>query len=432
MNKKTIYKTLIEQVEYEVDLPEELVKKLAYKRICTIKYNKIKFNATGFVIYKDIIIIIFPKSYKLEDDNRINIQEHIQVLFQTLLKYKNEANVDTWEMDLLGGARGEYQGSLFIAYRLIQDFVNNGLLIKEIKNKTLSFSGNIDWGTTIAKRQPLFSGNSVIYTEIISRKTTVDSQNQLIKLQKYCVYMSIEKFGWLFGFDKDNHILDVNDLNIDVSNAINFLTMELNSTYVEREVIVINLIRDFLVGVDQKQNEERIETLVTPYFQNVWELICSKNFNSQYSELKQIVPKLKWEIKSKAVTQSQRPDIIILKERVMYIYDAKYYNVDLNLPGWQDVVKQLFYAHTIFSNIKSPHFKIQDKNLEKKLKKIERVENIFLFPSGDKSPIKYIGKVNIENNDDFNDIKAYKVNTFYAMKCYIGKELFNYNYQIRN
>jgi hypothetical protein len=179
-----------------------------------------------------------------------------------------------------------------------------------------------------------------------------------------------------------------------------------------------------------ENNEEKLETFVTPYFQNVWELICGSIFSNQYNTLKQIIPKLNWEIDSSAVVQPQRPDIIFLQDQVLYILDAKYYDTDSNLPGWHDVVKQLFYAFTIFKNIKSKDFRLIDKNLEKRVQKVNQTKNIFLFPSGDEEPIKDIGKVNIKNNKDFNDIKAYKVNTFLAMKCYLGRGKYNFINQL--
>jgi hypothetical protein len=425
MEKVPYYITLIEYNEYINDYPKELVDILMGRGICTVNKNKITFKVTGLLIYKNTCIIVFPKAYKFPKDRQV-LKEHIQVLFNVLLRYKRDADCTAEEEELLGGENGQHNENLISAYRLIQDFTQNGLLLKQIRIKALTNTGNIDWTATINKRHPVFSGKSVVYIDTISRKTTVDRQNQLLLLHKYCVFKSLEKYGWLFGLSSDNAELDVTELNCDVSYAINFLTKELNSTFAEREINVIKMIRDFLSGIEMENNEEKLETFVTPYFQNVWELICGSIFSNQYNTLIQIIPKLNWEIDSSAVVQPQRPDIIFLQDQVLYILDAKYYDTDSNLPGWHDVVKQLFYAFTIFKNIKSKDFRLIDKKLEKRVQKVNQTKNIFLFPSGDEEPIKYIGKVNIKNNKDFNDIKAYKINTFLAMKCYVGKARYNF------
>ncbi|MEH7634681.1 LlaJI family restriction endonuclease [Bacillus pumilus] len=419
------YTTKIEYIEYINDYPQEFTDQLINKGICRVSENKIKFIATGVLIYKNSLVIIFPKAYKVPTEDEL-LKEHIQILFNVLLRYRREAKLTAEEMNLLGGENGQLNGNLFTSYSLIQDFTQNGLLMKEIKIKDSTISGHIDWSATISKKQPMISIGSVIYTDPISRKTIIDRQHQLLIIHKYCVYKSLEKYGWLFGVTSDNANLDVTELNCDINYAISFLTKELNSTFIEREINTIKMIMNFLLGIEQKGCEEQIETLVTPYFQNVWEQVCSTIFNNQYKILKKIIPKLKWEIDSPAIVQPQRPDIIMLRRRTMYILDAKYYNSYVNLPGWHDVVKQLFYAITIFNNINSKDFRLHDKKLEKKVKEIIKVENVFLFPSEEEEPIKYVGKVNIERNQDFDDIRVYKLNTFFVMKCYIGKG--NYDY----
>lgn len=424
------YEVLIEYLEYDRNMyPNELVSKLVSKGICRVQKNIIKFIATGFIIYKNRYIIIFPKAYPLPNSKKL-ILNHIRLLFKVLLKYRQEANLETEEIELMGGKEGKHRENLFTAYHLIKDFTINGLLTRELTFNSSRQSGRIDWTATINKKQPVFSQGNVIYTETISRKTSIDSQNKLYLLHKYCIYKSIYKYGWLFGLDLEGANLNPPELNFNISFAINLLKNELNSTFVEREINVIKMMIDFLKGLEAEKTEEKLETLITPYFQNVWEYICSIIFNNQYNNLKDIIPKLRWEIESDAPVQSQRPDILVLQDKKMYILDAKYYNIRTNLPGWYDVVKQLFYAFTIIRNIKSENFTLRNKNLEKKLRKIDNIENIFLFPSEESEPIKYVGKVNIENNEDFKDIKAYKINTYFAMKCFIGEKKYNFLEQL--
>jgi hypothetical protein len=416
------YHIFIEYDEYQNTFSQELTSIWMKKGICVLHREKIIFKVTGLLIYNNTFFVIFPKSYKLpalvsEEKN------HIEVLTQVLLKYRNEAVLEPLESELLDGEKGRNRGNIITAYHLIQDFLQNGYLKKEIRVKASSQNGMIDWPSTINKKQPVFSGNSIIYMDPIYKKTKIDQQNLLLKLHRYCVYQGFKKYGWLLGLSQDFVEPESDVLSIyELSFILSFLNKELNNTYVEREINVINLLVLYFAGIDPENPEKKLETLATPYFQNVWETMCSVNFSNQYNLLKQLIPKLKWEIESNAPVQPQRPDLMIVREKTLYILDAKYYNIEKNLPGWGDIVKQLFYAFTIFTNIKAkkrvmPHLK---------LNKITEVYNAFLFPSSESEAIRYTGKVEVEGNNQLGNIKAFKVNTFLMMKCYIGIERISY------
>jgi len=412
---KTNYIIAIEYKEYDNDYPNDFVTQLINREICSVKNNKIKFKVTGFIIYKNTFIIIFPKNYNVPREEK-DLLKHAQVLFQVLLKYKQESNLNVEEMELLGGEDGQYKESYYTSYLIISDFIENGPLKKEIRIESSSYSGRIDWSATINKKQPIFSKGSVIYNDTVSKKNMIDHHHLLLQIYRYCVNKSIEKYGWLFDLSLEN-VEEFLELPCDINYGINFLTKELNSTFVDREMKVVKILRDFLSGIEFDRFE-KIEIMVTPYFHNVWEVICSFNFKNQYKGLRSLIPKTKWEIESSAKVQSQRPDIIFIKEKTIYILDAKYYDIDTNLPGWSDIVKQFFYGFTIFRNINA--------KMHQRIKQLETVENSFLFPSGDPDPIKYVGRVSIEENMDLGYIKAYKINTFLAMQCYLGKERFDF------
>ncbi len=422
VSKQPSYKTFIENKQYQNIFSTEITDIWQKKGICRLKGDLITFEVTGLLIFRGKFLMIFPKSYELPT-TEIDIRKHIEVLTKVLIKYKNEAVLDPIESELLGGENGENIKNLITTYHLIQDFTQNGYLIKETFIKSTNYSGKVDWPTTIKKKQPVFSERSVVYVDPIFQKKVIDQQNLLIKLHKFCIYKSIEEFGWLLGISSD-FVEPVNNLisNYDLNFLINFLTRELNNTFVEREIKVINLLIQYISGMTPENPEEKLETLATPYFQNVWETMCSVNFKNQYHVLKQIIPKLNWEIDSNATVQLQRPDLMILRDKTLYILDAKYYNIEKNLPGWSDIVKQLFYAYTIYSNIQS------NKNLmpHLKLNNITRVYNAFLFPSSESEAINYAGKVEVEGNNQLGNIKAFRINTFLMMKCYIGIEKFSY------
>ena len=126
----------------------------------------------------------------------------------------------------------------------------------------------------------------------------------------------------------------------------------------------------------------------TSNFENVWENVCQrvlgndlnktlkelnlKHNTTQSSEiiLKEIISKPKWNYHQ--VEQTLRPDIVLIKNKKIEIYDAKYYDIKLNEnklennPGVPDLVKQHFYGFA---------FEELMENNQLKLSK-----NGFLFP----------------------------------------------------
>ncbi|XKH52003.1 LlaJI family restriction endonuclease (plasmid) [Chryseomicrobium palamuruense] len=428
MGKCSNYFFVNEYQEYENNFSPDLVKQMIYSEICSLKKNKIKFKVVGILVYGNTFIVIFPKGYKMPTDE-ISKKKHTYFLIQTLLKYKRENDLDLEEAMLLGNDDGENDENLHTAIQLITDFIQNGIINKSVTIKSSDFR-NIDWPVTINKKHPVFTNDSVLYSDTVSSRNINDRQHLLLQLHSYCVYKSMDKYGWLFNLTTEDIYLNKQEIPCDISFAINFLMNEMNTTFVERELKVIRLIKEFLIGIDFEDTKDKIDFLVTPHFHYVWEVMCSTNFNNQYKTLKSIIPKLNWDIDTSAMVQAQRPDIMFLREEKLYILDAKYYDVDFNLPGWKDVVKQLFYALTIIKNIESDRLVLSDKLLEADLKRLDGVENLFLFPSGDSAPVKKIGKVRIEGNDDLNDISAYKVNTLLIMKCYLGLEKYDFTNEL--
>lgn len=426
MRNKPEYVKLVEYTEYNNHYPEELVTKLINSEICSVRKGKIIFKVTGIFIYRNAFYVIFPKNYNVPMKAKES-KEHIQLLYKVLMKYRREAKLELEEVDLLGGNEGEYSGNLITASNLIDDFTVNGLLKREMEIKSSVGSGRTDWLATISKKRPIISEESIVYFDTISKRTSIDRQNILLKLHKYCIYKSVEKYGWLLGFNFTDFNLTLTEMPCDINYAIHILEMEMSNTFIERDLNVIKLMINFLLGIQLAEKEARLEVLLTPYFYNVWEEICSNIYKNEYRKLKKIIPKLNWKLDSGAKRMSQRPDIMLIRDRALYILDAKYYDVDVNLPGWPDVVKQLFYASTILNNIKSGNFEIPNLDLEKQISRLNKVVNIFIFPSSSNEAFKYIGKVNVENNNEFDDVKAYKVSIYLAMQCYVGKKNYDFS-----
>ena len=107
---------------------------------------------------------------------------------------------------------------------------------------------------------------------------------------------------------------------------------------------------------------------------------------------------------------SQRPDIFMVHNQGLYILDAKYYDYNHNVPGWHDVVKQLFYRHTMKSIEHSREYM-------RTLPNTREIHNAFLFPGND-SDFQYVGRVHVPRVADLGEIRAFAIDQRKAMSAY--------------
>ena len=151
----------------------------------------------------------------------------------------------------------------------------------------------------------------------------------------------------------------------------------------------------------------------TPYFHWVWEKICSFLFSNQ----KEIVlPKPYWEVNNEKSYTEQIPDVLFKFNNTIYVLDAKYYRTKYapkKLPGWGDLVKQFFYAHTL------------KKTLEKQFGNV-KIENIFLFPGTTENEIEYLGYAAVEGLSSLGKINGFVLDVYKAMQHYVNYDKGNF------
>lgn len=418
----------IEQVRYQLNSISPNIKIIMQDQDCLkIKGQEIWFTATGFLVYEHSLIIIFPKGYILDSDTNLVIED-ARLLFAVLMKYQKDSILEPKEMRLLGGDSGSVKSIIFTAFRLTEDYKINGLLKRNMKITTNKFTGNVNWISTINKKSPIFSNGYPIYHEAIYKKSKQDENSLLISLHKYAISKSLKQFGWLFGME----IHDFNDceaeLPCDLSKGIHFLKNELRNTFIQREVDVIKWIINIILEKENKDIFANLEMLLTKSFYYVWEAMCSKILGNQYSTLKMLLPQPVWEIYNTNNTQSisHRPDILLIRKNKLYILDAKYYDVNNNLPGWHDAVKQFFYSLSIRKNIEENFDLITNQELKNKISDVNTFVNVFILPTFAQYSVSKIGSITVPNIIEYGKVDALVINIRLAMKCYIGEKKFGF------
>lgn len=418
----------IEQYKYKTNcISEGIINIFRNYDGVMIRKAEIWFTITGFIVFDNTLITILPKGYNIDDD-KSQILENVRLLFAVLMKYHNESNLLPEESIIIGGGIGDINSSIFSAYNLIEDFKINGILKRNISSTTTKYNGNVDWSSTINKKTPIHSNGNIIYNSAIYKKNIQDRNNLLVKLHKYVVYKSIIKYGWLLGIDQDDIDMYYIKRPCDIYEGLRFLEKELIKTYIHREVNVIKWIINMLKEKDNQSVALDIELLATKSYYYVWEAVCSKIFKNQYIRLKELLPQPKWSFFSDRKSQkiSHRPDILVIKNNRFYILDAKYYNSEINLPGWHDVDKQFFYCLSIKKYITNNYDLIEDNALKHDVINIISYENAFVLPTYNTDKVINIGNISVPNIADYGHINTFIINARLAMECYIGEKEYNF------
>jgi hypothetical protein len=421
-----------EQERYPIDnIPTDIINSVHKYNVLRKRDHFIWFSATGFLICDNYLIVILPKGYQVTDNIDALLLDS-RLLFSTLVKYKDEGKLDPQEMELLGGGEGDIDTSIFVALRIIEDYKNYGLIKRNIKNFCKNSSGNINWSYTVNKTIPIISKNRPIYHDAIYQKNKIDESSLIVKLHKYAISKSIHRFGWILGIGKDDFSSFDLEIPCERNYAVHLLEKELKKVFIQREIELLQWIINLIQGKSYFESHVNIEMLLTKSFYYVWEAICGRIVQSQYSTLKRFLPQPIWKMEEGLSERkiSHRPDILLIRNKKFYILDAKYYNYAEHLPGWQDAVKQFFYSLSIKKNIENNSIEVDDWKLKNTLENIRSYENVFLMPMFVEGAIIKIGSVAVPNVSEYGVINAFAINLRIAMECYIGEKNYNFIDQI--
>ncbi|WMI82452.1 LlaJI family restriction endonuclease [Anaerotignum sp. MB30-C6] len=364
------------------------------------------FRITGFLICNNNPVVIFPKNFVTCETC---FKTDASILLRTLLRYRMEKIHPEDESAFLNGNESNSNGRIISAIMLLNDYQNYGFLKRVEKIKTTRSNGNIDWNATINKTIPIINHNRPIYVEPIIKKTAYNANHIVIQIHKAVISECAELWGWITGFSGVSVSFS---MPCSAEDAVRILTKELTITYANREINVLRNMIAYLKCKIGKNTQEHIEMLATPYFYYTWEYICSHVFENQYGVWSSILPQPAWKETSGKYNISQRPDILFAHRDCFYILDAKYYDYNKSLPGWQDAVKQLFYQYTI-ENSKAPP-------TVRALSSVNYLYNAFILPENTETEIKYLGYVEVDNVSGLNKIHAFAMNTRTAMEAYAG------------
>lgn len=399
---------------YNKDQNKEIYNSLLqHSKVIQVDRNYFKFVVTGFVVLKDKLIVVFPKNYTIPKDY-LQVRKEAALLFKTLMKYRSEKHHNDEEIELLYGGDNLTSTNISSAVHIVYDYVKYGLLKRNVQRKAALRNGRIDWTATIVKTSPCCNHGKPAYLYPIMNTIVSDPHSIVTKIHRYVVQECCELWGWLTGYDSIKFD-DIAVMPVSISEAIAILKHELLSTYVQREIEVIKSLIDYLDTTAGNAYRNKLNIIATPYFHYVWESVCNCVFESQYHKLSHMIPQPKWESKIVKASVSQRPDTLFLHGNIFYIFDAKYYNYNSNLPGWHDIVKQLFYKVSLEKALRNPQY-------SEVLQGVNELVNVFVLPDNSESYIKFIGLVDVSELPELGCVYAFSLNTKQALAVYANED----------
>ncbi|MFH1883244.1 MAG: LlaJI family restriction endonuclease [Planctomycetota bacterium] len=309
----------------------------------------------GFVVTSDAILVALPKTLEVPTEDDIDL---CRLLYRTFVRFLRQdvPTIESGSADMRYNKEDLANLSTFQIYdELLDDCARFGIYRNRIKTQRLGLSGRPNWKKTLKKVMPYHNGRGVpIYPYFHTERRDLRLEGLVSDIHRWCVSNADHAIGWLKSSGGDTVLFPSiahsrGKAPCDRKAAIHILTAELRKCYEQRKIRLLNLMIKLLdqtdtgVSIEQKQFGVR-------YFWPVWESICKAYLSDQSEEHGKALPQPSYRTGdgvryNRGRNIGQRPDVVIGSPGdALAVIDAKYYDVRKGVPGWQDIVKQLFYA----------------------------------------------------------------------------------------
>lgn len=377
--------------------------------------NKIDDSFVGIRIHNDRIDFFYPETYNLDTSSVEKYRNDVIAILQTISLAKTHVPAK----DKIESSFSNNRALPIVSYLwIIRDYLMNGFYVNHERMLKRNQKGKVDWKRTI-NSEPIVSKGNIIYSNI-TVSVTNDLDNLIVEIHKYCVKLSIDFLGWLFGINNSNFIepkgfgKEVKELYIDT------LKKELNNTYDDMKKMRLIHMLSIIEGLSDKQNYSEIVYGVDSYSYIFERMINSIFGNKDATKFNASADWLLTKNDFKPIKSSDlRPDTILAKGDTIYILDSKFYRFgftgnESDLPETTSIEKQITYGDYIKTNKFGPD--------------IKKVRNAFILPFNKqdnklnlKETIEYIGyaKADYRNgNDDHEIIHAFLIDLRYVVQTW--------------
>jgi len=307
-------------------------------------------NYVGFVVLQRHAVVSVPKYW----DQPSSPVAFLHRVLATYFSRPGRAGVDSPLVELHYRDEGAVR-ELDSLYTLLRWFGDRGIYVRHERSSVLS-GGRTDWGRTFVKTPPLFSCSSVIYPTpvLVSRSSLV---NEVSALQLAMTIALLRKYevSVPLAITSAAESLPLGQDPLGPKAPTYFrplLTRERNSVYRTDDLALLMTLDALLGRQDGLGGEEGVTLYGTKAFYAVWEDGCRAWLKAARDDYAMAQPR--WHLylcgqwtRMRGIGE-QRPDVVLQGESEIAVIDAKYYfPFPAARPGWQDIVKQLYYAESI-------------------------------------------------------------------------------------
>lgn len=301
----------------------------------------------GIKIYDNQIEFHYPVSYKLAEDSE-GLRKDILAILRTIALAKTKTS-DQSSYNTQHNNDNEFPLGAYLW--IINDYLDYGRYENREKVYQRGARGKIDWKRTIHSN-PVVSNGSIIYTEIISEKKS-QKDNLLTEIYFFCVKKAVDAIGWLYGIAFDSNGVDYYK-RFNKKLYLNALNTELSHTYDDQKKTRLQNMKNVIVGLDDDIIYTREMIYGVDSYDYVYERMVDSMF-SRVDDIRDFYPNATWDLvleKGPIDSTNLRPDTVLIKNRKVYILDAKYYQYGMtfkpsDMPETTSIQKQITYGEYV-------------------------------------------------------------------------------------
>lgn len=364
------------------------------------------FTFVGIIVVAGHVLKCYPK-YLLTADAP---KDELRRVLKVLEKYNSKEQIVRIFND---SSESRAFNLLAVLLFLLQDYYENGVYSNTEDIVESNGSGEILWDKTINETFTLLSGNRPYYTDFQTKKRITDNFDYFKRLHE-CILTKVSEEL------RDAELLDLFEITEvdltdekldefgDADHILYRIEKELNTQFNTRKQLVLKTIYAYIDRSGSLYDMDCLSLFGTNSFNLVWEAVCAEIIDNKLNErlgalslpvplkpkydrrqkLIDLIEKPLWTSTGKTANDTLIPDLITIAENQFIIFDAKYYNAQLEYgsapkgqPGIESVTKQYLYQLAYQKFISEHSF--------------SGIRNCFLMPT-EKKQIEDRGEVSMD------------------------------------
>lgn len=314
------------------------------------------------------INVYFPIGYKIsekEEDVRDEILDLVGVLQAYNDKQSRVSQITANQV--LKTVRFPVQAY----FRVIHYYLQHDYYKENEEIFVPGMSGPVNMRETINKIQPIVQKSGFVFPNLMVRKNNDTDKYLITEINKYCVYESFLKLGWIYKF-KLPQPASIKNPNLKVYKSI--LQQKLEQANNDN---LKQLFQSMLAIIDFRNSSDDPEEFYfgTNNFEYIWERLIDETYGIKNKSY--YFPKTTWKLNygGERNNPALEPDSIMETNDYICVLDAKYFKYGqttkhTDLPKSTDINKQITYAEYIATNSK----------FEKERNEGKSILNAFLMP----------------------------------------------------